>query len=120
MEVKEGYKQTEIGPIPNDWELKKFGEISWVNQGLQIAIAKRLKRPNQNSKVYITIEYLNQGKNVEYIDSYTNSVVCDENDVLMTRTGNTGIVVTGYEGVFHNNFFKINFDRKKLDKNYLL
>jgi len=27
-------------------------------------------------------------------------------DILMTRTGNTGIVVTDVEGVFHNNFFK--------------
>lgn len=120
MELREEYKQTEIGLIPVDWDLKKFGEISWVNQGLQIAISNRLKRPTQNSKIYITIEYLNQGKDVEFIDTYSNSVVCNVNDVLMTRTGNTGIVVTGYEGVFHNNFFKINFDHKILDKNYLV
>jgi len=120
MEVKAGYIKTEIGIIPDDWELKRFKEISWVNQGLQIAIAKRLKMPKKKSKIYITIQYLNDGKDAEYIDNYSSSVACTKNDVLMTRTGNTGIVVTGYEGVFHNNFFKINFNRKILYKEFLV
>jgi type I restriction enzyme S subunit len=28
MEVKEGYKQTEVGVIPEDWVVKKLGEIA--------------------------------------------------------------------------------------------
>jgi type I restriction enzyme S subunit len=47
-------------------------------------------------------------------------VCCEKEDILMTRTGNTGIVVTGVEGVFHNNFFKINFDKNKINRSYLL
>ncbi|OEF97568.1 hypothetical protein BHF68_03885 [Desulfuribacillus alkaliarsenatis] len=38
----------------------------------------------------------------------------------MTRTGNTGMVVTNVNGVFHNNFFKISFDRSKYDKNFIV
>ena len=38
----------------------------------------------------------------------------------MTRTGNTGMVVTGVDGVFHNNFFLIDFDRNKYDKDFLV
>jgi type I restriction enzyme S subunit len=38
----------------------------------------------------------------------------------MTRTGNTGQVVTGVTGAFHNNFFKIQFDRKILNKDFLV
>jgi type I restriction enzyme S subunit len=34
-------------------------------------------------------------------------VICNQDDILMTRTGNTGEVVTGVFGAFHNNFFKI-------------
>ena len=37
----------------------------------------------------------------------------------MTRTGNTGQVVTGVNGVFHNNFFKVNYD-ERLDKDFLV
>ena len=50
MKVKEGYKMTEVGVIPEDWEINSFKDVSWVNQGLQIAIEKRLKRPTQKSK----------------------------------------------------------------------
>ena len=38
----------------------------------------------------------------------------------MTRTGNTGIVVSDVEGVFHNNFFKIDYDKKLLHKDYFV
>jgi type I restriction enzyme S subunit len=103
-----------------EWEVKTFKDVSFVNQGLQIAIEQRLKQPLPNSKKYITIQFLNNGKDIEYINDYSSSVCCNEDDVLMTRTGNTGIVVSGVSGVFHNNFFKINFDRKILDKNYLI
>ena len=119
IEVKAGYKETEVGVIPEDWDVKTLKDICWVNQGLQIAIEKRLKNPTAKSKKYITIQYLNNGKETEYIDDYSPSVCCAIDDILMTRTGNTGIVVSGVEGVFHNNFFKINFDKKRIEKEYL-
>ena len=37
----------------------------------------------------------------------------------MTRTGNTGIVVTNVSGCFHNNFFKIKYDNHNFSKNYI-
>ncbi|QOX79845.1 restriction endonuclease subunit S [Trichlorobacter lovleyi] len=120
MELKPGYKQTEVGVIPEDWSVKCFGETCWVNQGLQIAIQNRKKHPSEKSKIYITIQFLNDGKEAEYIDVYTSSVCCGNDDVLMTRTGNTGIVVTNVDGVFHNNFFKINFDKQLVDKDFLV
>jgi type I restriction enzyme S subunit len=38
----------------------------------------------------------------------------------MTRTGNTGQVVTDVKGAFHNNFFKIDFDRSIINKNFFI
>lgn len=38
----------------------------------------------------------------------------------MTRTGNTGIVVTGVEGVFHNNFFKVKYDDRKHNYKFIV
>lgn len=120
IEQNTTYKQTEIGRIPSDWEVKQFKDICWVNQGLQIAIERRLKIPTSKSKIYITIQYLNNGKEVEYIDDYTPSVCCEKDEILMTRTGNTGIVVYDIKGVFHNNFFKINYNKKIVYRNYLI
>ena len=120
MEVKPGYKQTEVGVIPEEWEARTFRQICRVNQGLQVAIEDRLRYPTTKSKAYITIQFLNDRKTIEYINDYPPSACCSTDDVLMTRTGNTGIVVSGVEGVFHNNFFKIHFDRRKLDRDFLV
>lgn len=104
------------------WKQEKMEDICNVNQGLQIAISRREKYCNKDNKIYITIQYLKDKKQVEYISSkdYSESVICNKDDILMTRTGNTGVVITNEEGVFHNNFFKINYDRKKINKDYLV
>ncbi|MCF7355420.1 restriction endonuclease subunit S [Vibrio sp. CK2-1] len=118
--ITEGYKKTEVGVIPEDWVDFSFGDICTVNQGLQIPIEQRKSHPGQRSKIYITIQYLSSMERPEYIDDYSVSVCCNRSDILMTRTGNTGIVVHDVDGVFHNNFFKINFDRKKFNKLFLV
>jgi type I restriction enzyme S subunit len=118
--IPEGYKQTEVGVIPDDWTVDSFDRICNVNQGLQIPIEQRKKNLSVHSKVYITIKSIGSNDDPEYIDEYSKSVCCDSDDVLMTRTGNTGIVVTGVNGVFHNNFFKINFDRNEINAKYFV
>ncbi|WRA29070.1 restriction endonuclease subunit S [Helicobacter pylori] len=107
-------------PLPKDWEIKTFRDISTINQGLQIPISQRLKAPTEHAKFYITIQALNNRKEFEYIKTYNESVVCHKDDILMTRTGNTGMVITNIEGVFHNNFFKVNFDRTLINKDFLV
>ncbi|GAA8119962.1 hypothetical protein HpKG101_04990 [Helicobacter pylori] len=74
-------------PLPKDWEIKTFRDISTINQGLQIPISQRLKAPTEHAKFYITIQALNNRKEFEYIKTYNESVVCHKDDILMTRTG---------------------------------
>jgi type I restriction enzyme, S subunit len=115
------FKKTEIGEIPEEWDLKTFKEISVVRQGLQIPISERYRESGTDRYVYITIQYLNNPKDsAEYIQSPRSSVICSEDDVLMTRTGNTGQVVTNVYGVFHNNFFLIDYNREIIYKDYLV
>lgn len=93
-----------------EWEMKKLGDVTKINQGLQIAISERFIEKVENSFFYITNEFLKEGSEARYyIQNPPNSVLCDEEDILMTRTGNTGTVVTGVVGAFHNNFFKIKY-----------
>lgn len=104
-----------------EWEEKRLGEITKINQGLQIAIVDRLTEKVPDSHFYITNEFLKKGSDKKYyIINPPKSVLCNEDDILMTRTGNTGIVVTGIEGAFHNNFFKIQFDRSKYNGTFFI
>ena len=104
----------------DDWEQRKFKKIFSVSQGLQIPVAERYTEPGVNRYFYITNEFLKENCTEEYyIESPSGNVLCDEEDILMTRTGNTGIVVTGVSGCFHNNFFKIKYDKNKFSKEYI-
>lgn len=112
-----------IGEIPEIWKLLKFRRICRLRQGLQIAQEKRFYENSTNRLPYITIKAINAGANYhaqEFIESPNNRVICYPDDVLLARTGATGEVVTDVHGVFHNNFFVIDYDRKKIDKNFLV
>ena len=102
------------------WKMNTFGDICTVRQGLQIPISKRLTEYEEDCYEYITVQYLHGGKEREYIKSPKPTVICTKDDILMTRTGNTGMVITNVDGVFHNNFFLIDFDREKYDKDFLV
>lgn len=102
------------------WEEKRIGDITKINQGLQIPISERFFEKVENSYFYITNEFLKANSEKEYyIKNPPESVLCNEDDILMTRTGNTGHVVTNVSGAFHNNFFKIKYDKKQITKNFL-
>ena len=107
--------------IPQDWFLGSMKDICYVKQGLQIAISKRKKEEGSENLIYITVQYLNNlNKNIEYIEKPSESVICEYEDILFVRTGNTGQIVTDIKGVFHNNFFKIVYDKSKILKKYLI
>ena len=102
-----------------EWERKNLGEVVKINQGLQIAISERLTEYIEGSYFYITNEFLKENSEKKFfIRNPSKSVLCTKDDILMTRTGNTGMVVTNVEGAFHNNFFKVAYPNY-IDKNYL-
>ncbi|WP_420977049.1 restriction endonuclease subunit S [Bacillus vallismortis] len=103
-----------------EWEERSFQDFTKLSQGLQIAIDKRHLVPGKNRMFYITNEFLNPNSDKRYyIESPSKSVIAKEEDILMTRTGNTGKVVTNVEGAFHNNFFRIAYNNKETAKLFL-
>lgn len=112
-----------IGEIPSHWDSVDFRRCVSLKQGLQIAQDKRFETDGKNRYVYITVKYTNSNKediDTEYIEKPYKSVICYKDDVLLARTGATGKVITDVEGVFHNNFFKIIYDREQITKEYLV
>ena len=101
-----------------EYEKIKLGELCIVNQGLQIPINQRKKEPGENRYFYITVQFLKGGDENYYIENPQKNVICNKEDILVTRTGSTGKIITGVEGCFHNNFFKVEPNEKVL-KRYL-
>ena len=112
-----------LGEIPVHWKMARFRRICRVQQGLQIAQTNRFAEPKPNRFEYITIKSIHAGdaSNLkEYIENPPKSVICTPDDILLARTGATGEVISGQNGVFHNNFFKIIYNRKLVEMNYLI
>jgi type I restriction enzyme S subunit len=91
MVIKEGYKQTEIGVIPNDWEVKTLGECLIKNPDYGINAAA--VNYNDNLPTYLRItdisedgKYISSNKaSVNNIQS--NSYYLEDGDIVFARTG---------------------------------
>lgn len=98
----------------------KLKDVCDVNQGLQIPINERYTEPAPNRYFYITVQFLKASHiNKFYVDNPPKSSICNEEDILIVRTGSTGQIVTGVNGCFHNNFFKVNYNKKLINGRFL-
>ena len=104
----------------NSYPYVKLKELCDVNQGLQISIDERFTENAPNRYFYITVQFLKTSHiNKFYVENPPSSSICNEDDILIVRTGSTGQIVTGVSGCFHNNFFKVNFNKELIHGRYL-
>ena len=109
-----------LGEIPEHWEVKRLKNICKVRQGLQIPIEKRFLKKEEDTLEYITIRSINNPEDSkQYISNPPPNVICTKDDILMARTGATGEPIINVEGVFHNNFFLVDFNRDLVEKMFL-
>jgi len=122
MKLKENDNVPEIrfDYFKEEWDKKRFKDFTKLSQGLQIAISSRFLEAGKHRYFYITNEFLNPNSIKKYyIESPSENVICTVDDILMTRTGNTGKVITNISGAFHNNFFKVDYDKFETSKMFL-
>lgn len=116
---KEQYEYYETQLLfSNKYKVISLSELCTVNQGLQIPISQRKREPGKNRYFYITVQFLKGTEDKYYIENPSHNVICNADDILVTRTGSTGKIITGVNGCFHNNFFKVNCN-EKIDKRYM-
>lgn len=73
-EIKEGYKKTEIGVIPEDWEVKRLGELGLAYNGLSG------KNKDDFGRGKLFIPYKNIFNNSKIDINYLENVVIKENE----------------------------------------
>jgi len=85
-------------------------EVCTVRQGLQIPISERSKTRGKGMLPYLTVSWINSNFSIEkaeYIDAPRSSVILEEGEFVVARTGTVGRVFDGIRCVFHNNFFAV-------------
>ena len=94
MEVKPGYKQTEVGVIPEEWEVEPLGELSdFVTSGSR----GWAQFYSESGALFIRSQNVRDGRlsfeDVQYVSAPTgaegNRTKVKPSDLLITITGNS-------------------------------
>lgn len=119
-EIPEGYKKTEVGVIPNDWETPKFGEICTLING-------RGFKPYEWSKKglpIIRIQNLNGSDDFNYYEgAYDPKIFIENGQLLFAWSGSRGTsfgphIWKGQNALLNYHTWKLNINHSKVDDKY--
>ena len=104
------------------WITMQIGNVCELKQGLAINAKTKYLLVEKSQLPLLRIKDLKDGTR----EIFVNESECPQGcraypeDIIYTRTGTLGLVFTGAYGVMHNNCFKIEIDKEKIDKYYLM
>lgn len=132
LKTNEGYKSIYgedkdnlkvVYNIPLGWTEEYLGEHVDLSQGLAINAKTNhliLTNNEEDGIPLLRIKDLINGTKEIFIDkSVPQKNIVTKDDIIVTRTGQVGLVFRNKEGVLHNNCFKVNIKNSKLNKDYL-
>ena len=106
-----------IGEIPIHWWVSKLGFLSKPIQGIQVDVENQLYNQHEGSERFIRISDYTMEEEPRYVDSYPESSIVNEEDLVMVRYGSkSGKVYSGIKGVICNNVFRIEHNEKLYTK----
>lgn len=120
QESPEGYKKTEVGIIPDDWETPKFGEICTLING-------RGFKPHEWSKKglpIIRIQNLNGSDDFNYYEGvYDPKIFIENGQLLFAWSGSRGTsfgphIWKGQNALLNYHTWKLNVNHSKVDDKY--
>jgi type I restriction enzyme S subunit len=92
MEVKPGYKQTEVGVIPVEWYVRLLGDVATIRDGTH-----QTPKYVPSGVPFYSVEHVTSGdfRNTKFISEQehrflTRSFKIEKGDILMTRIGSIG------------------------------
>lgn len=114
------FKTTEIGEIPEEWEVVKLGEVCDFKQGFQIPRSEQILECKEGYIRYLYITDFFSDNNKLFIKESRKYYYIEPRDIAIANTGNScGKAFRGATGVLSNNMFKIFNDKNRISDNYL-
>jgi type I restriction enzyme S subunit len=112
-------KESEIGLIPEHWEVVRLGQVVKTIKGKKPKILS--KNPSKNSLPYLTAEYFRYGVPKQFVDIEVEKElpICKKEDVILIWDGSAGQVFSGFEGVLASTMVKVIPIINNLNKAYL-
>lgn len=103
----------------SNWNYVKMNEIVNLRQGLQIS--SKLRKPEWAPGYIPLLKIMDLATDnySEFVKDIKSQYMANKEDIIYTRTGQVGLVYTNKEGCVHNNCFKVEYDNRIIDKDYL-
>ena len=130
MEVRLGYKQTEVGVIPVDWLVKPLGELTTLMTNGFVGVATRHYTQNDSGVLYIQgynveenafnfhgIKYVTEAFHRQHMKSCLR-----EGDLLTVQTGDVGLTTFVPANLVGSNCHALiisRFDRKRVESKFV-
>ena len=100
--------------------LVALGDIANFSQGLQIPIPDQKKDKFPGSQLFLRIiNYTQKSTDFRYVSEQKERYIIEASDIIMVRYGAVGYVGRGLSGILANNMFKIDFNERIVDGDYL-
>ena len=126
MEIQEGYKQTEVGVIPSDWEVKKLADLvdKFVNGGTPSTQIPEYWNGNipwitgadiLNQKVAVIRRYISK----EAVKNSSTNIIEKENILIVSRTGVGKLAIAPFAIAISQDFTGVYVKSSELDTVYL-
>ena len=91
FEKKKGYKQTEVGVIPEDWGVKRLGDISYINMG-QSPDSEFYSQSGNGLPLIQGNADIKERKTIQRVWTTHITKTCDVGDILLTVRAPVGSV----------------------------
>ena len=116
--IPQGYKDSPLGIIPKEWEVKRLGDNFTFKQGVQFPVQEQYLEYKTGLIRFIRIVDLTQGDEPpRYVKDPGIQHHISEQDLFMIRYGTPGVIGYGYVGVIANNLFRL-IPKQEIDKYY--
>jgi len=112
-----GFKETEIGMIPEDWGVAKLIDHVDLERGTEPGSGSYNKE-GKGLRFLRVVDISGSRKDIIYTPS-DNIKLCSVDDILITFDGSPGIVRRGLEGAYSSGIRKVLFKDIKLDKDFI-
>lgn len=116
--LKQGYKQTDIGVIPEDWDVVELDDVSKYEGGSQPYLSYFSNRCLDGYIRLIQIRDYKTDKYAVYIPSNLARKTCNENDIMIGRYGPPIFqILRGLNGAYNVALIKA-IPNEKIDQSY--
>lgn len=105
--------------MPKGWHFKKIGSFVKLSQGLVINAKTHHLLKEKGIPLLRITDLINDTSSIFIDESVDKKNIANKEDIIITRTGQVGLVFRNKEGVIYNNCFKITAHELLLNKDYL-